>query len=166
MPGLFSSPSDNAAQAAQTTASADNAEIGQEEQYVNAAEGQLRSAIAGLGPNPYFSGGTPPAPVSVSNTTNFQNTGASGTYSPPSPNGGATALSNNGKTKPGAASGGSGSAGSIASGATTAANVFGNNGKQPTSGGTASPQPVARAPVSGAPVQTAAISRQQGPAAS
>ena len=130
MPGLFSSPSDNAAQAAQTTASADNAEIGQEEQYVNAAEGQLRSAIAGLGPNPYFSPPSAPAPANPNNTA---------TFTQPTPQ-------------------------------ATGGNLFAS--PQPASGNvfavpaTRQPQPVARAPVSGAPVQTAAISRQQGPAAS
>ncbi len=71
MPGLFSSPSDNAAQAASATANADNAEIANEEQYVNTAEGNLRGAIAGLGPNPYFSPPSAPAPVDAGNRTTF-----------------------------------------------------------------------------------------------
>lgn len=69
--GLFSSPSSNAAQAASATSSADNAEIGQEEQYVNASEGNLRSAIGALGPNPYFQPPAAPAKVDPANTTNF-----------------------------------------------------------------------------------------------
>ena len=79
MPGLFSSPSDNAAQAASATSSADNAEIQQEEGYVNSAEGNLRGAIAGLGPNPYFTPPTPPAPVNPGNTTTFSTPGPKGT---------------------------------------------------------------------------------------
>jgi hypothetical protein len=71
MPGLFSSPSQNASQAASATASADNAEIGQEEQYVNASEGNLRNAIAGLGPNPYFTNPNTPANVNPAATANF-----------------------------------------------------------------------------------------------
>lgn len=71
MSGLFSSPSDNAAQAASTTTSADNAEIANEEQYVNTAEGNLRGAIAALGPNPYFSPPSAPAPANPNNTATF-----------------------------------------------------------------------------------------------
>lgn len=77
--GLFSSPSDSAAQAASATAAADNAEIGQEEQYVSGAEGQLRGAIAGLGPNPYFTAPAAPAPVNPGNTATFATPGPKGT---------------------------------------------------------------------------------------
>lgn len=86
MPGLFSSPSDNAAQAASATAAASNQEIGQEEQYVNQSEGNLRGAIAGLGPNPYFSPPKPPAAVDPKNTANFFSPapgGANGAAPPP-----------------------------------------------------------------------------------
>jgi hypothetical protein len=68
---LFSSPSQNAAQAAQATASASDAQIAQEEQYVSGSEQQLRGAIAGLGPNPYFTAPAAPAAVNPANTTNF-----------------------------------------------------------------------------------------------
>jgi hypothetical protein len=79
LPGLFSSPSDNAAQAAAATSTADNAEIANEENYVTTSEGQLRGAIAGLGPNPYFTPPTPPAPVNPGNTTTFSTPGPKGT---------------------------------------------------------------------------------------
>lgn len=81
MPGLFSSPSQNASQAATATASADNAEIGQEEAYVNQSEGNLRNAIAGLGPNPYFTPPPVPAPVDPKNTATFSTPGPPGTSS-------------------------------------------------------------------------------------
>ena len=71
MSGLFSSPSDNAAQAASTTTNADNAEIANEEQYYNTAEGNMRGAIADLGPNPYFSPPSAPAPANPNNTATF-----------------------------------------------------------------------------------------------
>jgi hypothetical protein len=72
MPSLFSGPSDNAAAAAQATATASNAELGQEMQYVNQTEGQLRGGIAGLGPNPYFSAGanSKPTPIAPGAATN------------------------------------------------------------------------------------------------
>lgn len=91
MPGLFSSPSDNAAQAASATSTADNAEIANEEQYVNTSEGNLRSAIAGLGPNPYFTPPKAPAPVSPGNTANFFSATPGGA---PAPTSGAPAPAN------------------------------------------------------------------------
>lgn len=71
MGAICTSPAQNAQQAATATASADNAEIGQEEGYVNNSEANLRGAIAGLGPDPYFQAPPPPAPVNPANTTNF-----------------------------------------------------------------------------------------------
>ena len=79
MPGLFSSPSQNASEAATATANASNAEIGQEEAYVNQSEGNLRGAIAGLGPNPYFTPPAPPAAVNPGNTAAFATPGPKGT---------------------------------------------------------------------------------------
>ncbi len=87
MPGLFSSPSQNASEAATATANASNAEIGQEEGYVNTSEANLRNAIAGLPPNPYFSGAKPPAQVDPKNTVAFGTPGPAGTstnlFAPP-----------------------------------------------------------------------------------
>ena len=79
MPDLFSSPAQNASQAATATAAASNAEIGQEEGYVNTSEANLRNAIAGLGPNPYFTAPAPPAPVNPGNTATFSTPGGKGT---------------------------------------------------------------------------------------
>jgi hypothetical protein len=71
MGALCTSPAQNAQQAATATATADNAEIGQEEGYVNNSEANLRGAIAGLGPDPYFQPPAPPPPVNPANATNF-----------------------------------------------------------------------------------------------
>ena len=71
MGALCSDPASNAAAAASATASADNAELAQEQSYVSGQEQQLRGAIAGLGPNPYFQPPNAPAPVNPANTTNF-----------------------------------------------------------------------------------------------
>lgn len=54
MGSLFSSPGKQAQQAAQATGNIDQAMIGQMEGYVDTHQQQLRDAIAGLGPNPYF----------------------------------------------------------------------------------------------------------------
>jgi hypothetical protein len=80
--GLFSSPTQNANASATATGNATNAELNNEENYVNSSEANLRGAIAGLGPNPYFTSTKPPAPVNPSATANFssaapQNGGAS-----------------------------------------------------------------------------------------
>ena len=79
MPDLFSSPAQNASQAATATAAASNAEIGQEEGYVNTSEANLRNAIAGLPPNPYFTPPAPPAAVNPGNTAAFATPGPKGT---------------------------------------------------------------------------------------
>jgi hypothetical protein len=82
--GLFSSPSSQAASAATTQAGLQNAEIGQQENYVAGQEAQLRNAIAGLGANPYFAGGAGMSPagyaVNPNNTASFA--------APPPPGGG------------------------------------------------------------------------------
>lgn len=79
MPALFSSPSDNAAQAAAATSTASDAQIDKEIGYVNKSEDNLRGAIAGLGPNPYFTPPTKPAPLDPNNKANFFTPGPPGT---------------------------------------------------------------------------------------
>ncbi len=75
---LFSSPSKQAQSAGQAQQNLAQNEINQGEQYVNNANAQTRTAIAGLGQNPFFggsgAGGTgqslPAAPTPL-NPSNF-----------------------------------------------------------------------------------------------
>lgn len=70
MGSLFSSPGKQAQQAAQATGNIDQAMIQQMEGYVDTHQQQLRDAIGGLGPNPYFGAapGTAAYAVNPSNT--------------------------------------------------------------------------------------------------
>lgn len=58
MSGLFSSPGKQAQQAGSQDMQYAEQMIAQAEQYQQQQEGQLRNAIAGLGPNPFFSAGS------------------------------------------------------------------------------------------------------------
>lgn len=61
-------------------ATADNAEIANEENYVSGQEGQLRSAISNLGPNPYFTAGGSMSPSAYA--VNPANSASFGTAAP------------------------------------------------------------------------------------
>ncbi len=54
MSSLFSSPSEQAQAAASATGAIDQNIINQIEGYTTGQQGQLRGAISGVGPNPYF----------------------------------------------------------------------------------------------------------------
>lgn len=83
MPGLFTSPGQAAQQSATATGNATSAEIGQEENYVNTSEANLRGVIAGLGPNPYFTPPAPPGAVDPKSTASFSTPGPKGTTTAP-----------------------------------------------------------------------------------
>lgn len=84
---LFSSPSSQAKDAATTQAGLQNNEIQQEQGYVNTSEQNLRNAIQGQGPNPYFAGAEQlkPTPVNPGNTANFFTPPPAGASAPAGP---------------------------------------------------------------------------------
>ena len=63
---LFSTPQQQASQSAAVAAQASDAQIQQEEAYVNSQEANLRGAIAGLPPDPYTTATANVKPPSVS----------------------------------------------------------------------------------------------------
>lgn len=75
MGALFSSPSKQASQAASAMQGLDASQISNLENYVNTQQQNLRGAIAGQGPNPYFAaaGGMSPSNYAVnpSDTATF-----------------------------------------------------------------------------------------------
>lgn len=83
---MFTTPQQKAQSAATATQGIDNAEISQEQQYVSGQEQQLRNAISGLPPNPYFAAAGSMSPsgyaVDPKNTTSFSTSAPQVTATP------------------------------------------------------------------------------------
>ena len=94
MSELFSSPSKQGQQAASEDQSISTGEIKQLENYTNSQQQGLRSAIAGTGPNPYFTAASQVSPgsyaMSPTNTTSFAAPPPPTQTPPPGPQSGAS----------------------------------------------------------------------------